>query len=254
MNVLRSFLFQALFYISTLVMMLVLLPVLPVIPRRWLWFVVSRIWVPWVLLLLRAVAGVRMQLTGREHIPDGPLLIAAKHQSAWETIALLPLFSDPAFILKRELMWIPVFGWFAAKLGMIPVDRDARFTALKSMSERAKAELAAGRQILIFPEGTRRPAGAPPAYKFGIAYLYAGFKVPCLPIGLNSGLFWPRRQALRPGLVRVEILPPIPPGLPRGTFMARLERDIETATQRLVLQGRIELGEVRPDTAATGTG
>ena len=254
MNVLRSYLFQALFYAVTLLFMLVLLPVLPVLPRRWLWFLVIQIWVRAVMVLLRVVAGVRMEVTGREHIPEGPLLIASKHQSAWETIALLPLFRDPAFILKQELMWIPLFGWFAAKSRMIPIDRGARSAALRAMTERAKAEIAAGRQILIFPEGTRRPAGAPPAYKFGIAYLYASLKAPCLPIALNSGLFWPRRKPLRPGTIRVEILPVIPPGVPRGVFMAQLEQEIETATGRLVRQGRAELGESPPESTAPEIG
>ncbi|TCT05906.1 lysophospholipid acyltransferase family protein [Aquabacter spiritensis] len=241
MILLRSILFQILFYAVTVVYGIVLLPLL-VAPRRWLWRGVL-LWIRSTLLVLRVTTGIRTEITGRAHIPRGPLLVAAKHQSAWETLALLLLFDDPTFILKRELTWIPIFGWYLARAGMIPVDRGARAQALKTMGERAAAELAKGRQILIFPEGTRRPPGAPPQYKFGVAHLYASLGVPCLPIAHNAGLFWPRRRALRPGTIRAEILPAIPPGLPKGVFAARLEREIEAASTRLLAEGRAELGE-----------
>jgi 1-acyl-sn-glycerol-3-phosphate acyltransferase len=134
---------------------------------------------------------------------------------------------------------------------MIPVDRGAGKQALIAMTERAHRELARGRQIIIFPEGTRRPAGAEPRYKQGVAHIYAGADAPCLPIALNSGLFWPRRRFLRyPGTVRVEILDPIPPGLDRDAFFARVQQDIETASARLLAQGEAELGRTRRDPAA----
>lgn len=243
MNRLRSFLFHLAFFTSTFTYMLVMVPFLPLMPRRFMWKLIVLVWAHTTTFLLRTVAGVRMEVTGRENIPPGPLLIAAKHQSAWETIALLPLFEDPAFILKRELMWIPLFGWYVAKARFIPIDRGARSAALKAMTDRAQLEIAKGRQILIFPEGTRRPVGAPPSYKFGVAHLYGSLGVPCLPVALSSGLYWPRKGPLRPGTVRVEILPAIPANLPRGVFMARVERDIETATARIVALGRAELGE-----------
>ncbi|MBB6309242.1 lysophospholipid acyltransferase family protein [Xanthobacter tagetidis] len=246
MSVVRSALFQAAFYGVTLLYMLVLLPALPFISRQTLWRTGVTAWVCAVAFLLRVIVGIRAEVRGTENIPPGPLLIVAKHQSAWETLALLPYFSDPAFILKRELMRIPIFGWFAAKTRMIPVDRSAGSSALKAMTRTARAEIAGGRQILIFPEGTRRPPGAPPEYKFGVAHLYASLGVPCLPVALNSGLFWPRRALnFRPGTIIVEFLPALPAGLPRDAFMARIEHDIEAASDRLLAEGRAALGAER---------
>lgn len=248
MTVLRSILFQVAFYVSTTLYLLVLLPLLPFISRHTLWRVGVLNWAATNGWLLRVIAGTRVEFRGLENIPDGPFFIAAKHQSAWETFALLPLFGDPTFILKQELMRIPVFGWFAAKAQMIPVDRKGGSSALRAMTRRAREDAAAGRQILIFPEGTRRPPGAPPAYKFGVAHIYSSLGVPCLPIALNSGLYWPRRAlVLRPGTIRVEVLPPIPSGLGRAAFLARLERDIEVASDRLLEEGLAELGDRAPE-------
>ena len=155
---------------------------------------------------------------------------------------MIALFADPAFILKRELQWLPLFGWYARKGRMIPVDRGARAQALAAIARDSRIQLARGRQIIIFPEGTRRPAGAEPSYKYGIVHLYAETNVPCVPIALNSGLFWPRRSILRyPGTIRVEILDPIPPGLDKETFATRLRDEIEEATARLIAQGEQEL-------------
>jgi 1-acyl-sn-glycerol-3-phosphate acyltransferase len=165
--------------------------------------------------------------------------VAAKHQSTWETFALLTILDDPTFIIKRELMWIPWFGWYTWKARMIAVDRGARTQALVGMTERARAELVRNRrQLVIFPEGTRRAPGAEPAYKFGVAHLYGEIGVPCLPVALNSGLVWRRRSFLRhPGTVRVEILDPIAPGLGRTEFFERLKNDIERATACLIAAG-----------------
>jgi 1-acyl-sn-glycerol-3-phosphate acyltransferase len=204
--------------------------------------------------LMRVLCGISVEIRGREKIPKGAALVASKHQSIWETFALLPLFEDPAYILKRELRWIPFFGWYTWKGRMIPVDRGAGTQALAAMTERVKIEIAKGRQILIFPEGTRRAPGAEPRYKFGIAYLYTQSKMPCTPIALNSGLFWPRRSFLRyPGTILVEVLDPIKPGLDKSAFAATLQERIETATARLVAEGRAELaahGIVRPQPAS----
>ena len=199
---------------------------------------VAKAWGRSNLRLLRAICGIEVEWHGLERIPPGALIVAAKHQSIWETFALIPLFADPTFIVKRELMWIPVFGWCMWRADMIPVDRGAGSQAMFAMIDRAKFEIGRGRQIIIFPEGTRRAAGAAPAYKFGVAKLYTATGAPCLPIALNSGLVWPRRSFLRyPGVVRVEILDPIPPGLPAEAFFARLQHDVETATARLLTQG-----------------
>lgn len=246
--VLRSALFNLAFYLNFIVWLLAAVPTL-VMPRHAI-IAVVKAWGRVNLWLLRVICGIDVEWRGLEKIPPGPLLVAAKHQSAWETFALLPLFSDPTFILKRELMWLPLFGWLAHKAGMIPVDRSAGKDALGAMTRAFRAALAEGRQVIIFPEGTRRPPEAEPSYKLGILFLYAGGQAPCLPIALNSGLFWERRGFLRhPGTIRVDILDPIPPGLGRRVFFKRLQGDIETATAALIAQGRRELGEAAPPTA-----
>ncbi len=165
------------------------------------------------LFLLRTIVGIKMDVRGTEKLPQGACLVASKHQSAWETFALIPIFRDPTLLMKRELFWIPFHGWFSHKFEMIPVDRDKGPTALRAMLREAKKRVADGREIIIFPEGTRKAPGAPPDYKTGIALLYDALNVPCVPVALNSGLFWPRRSVMRkPGTIVVEILDSIPPG------------------------------------------
>ena len=233
MILLRSLLFNALFYLNTAMWLAIALPTF-FLPYRAI-IAVAKAWGRCNLVLLRVVAGIDYEIRGREKIPQGPLIVAAKHQSAWETFSLLHLFDNPFFIVKRELQWIPIFGWLMIKGRMVPVDRGARSKALNAMTERAGIELAKGRQLIIFPEGTRRPAGAEPRYKYGVAQLYAAESVPCVPIALNSGLFWPRRSImLRPGTVLVEVLDPIAPGLDKDAFLERLKHEIETATARLI--------------------
>jgi 1-acyl-sn-glycerol-3-phosphate acyltransferase len=161
----------------------------------------------------------------------------------WETFALYAVLPDPIYILKRELMLIPLFGWYAWKARLIPVDRSAGLSALTKMTARARQELQRGCQLVIFPEGTRRPPGAEPVYKPGIAFLYSQTNVPCVPIALNSGLFWPRRSLRRrPGTILVQTLPPIPPGLDRKVFFARLQSVLEEATTKLVQESGQESG------------
>jgi len=233
----RSLLFNALFYLNTALWLTIALPTF-FLPYRGI-IAVAKTWGRCNLVLLRLVAGIDYEIRGREKMPRGPIIAAAKHQSAWETFALLWLFDDPTFIIKRELQWIPIFGWLTIKGRMVPVDRGAGSKAMSMMTERARIELAKGRQLVIFPEGTRRAAGAEPRYKYGVAQLYAAEGVPCVPIALNSGLFWPRRSILRyPGTVLVEVLDPIPPGLDKDVFFARLQDDIETATARLLAEAK----------------
>lgn len=238
--ILRSAVFNVLFYLNLLVHFVIAIPTL-VLPR----IAIIRMAQSWGRTnnwLLRTVCGIKVEYRGLEKIPHGALLVASKHQSLWETFALLWLFSDPAFILKRELQWIPFFGWYAWKARMIPVNRGRRGQALTDMTERARIELGRERQIVIFPEGTRRAPGAEPSYKYGIVHLYSETGIPCLPIALNSGLFWPRRSFRRyPGTIVAEILDPIPPGLDKPEFTARLQQDIETATARLIADGEREL-------------
>ena len=240
MLLVRSLVFNLLFYLNLLFWLVVALPTF--LMPFWGIVEVAKAWGRTSLWLLRVVCGIKVDWRGLEKIPKGPLIVASKHQSSWETFALLSLFENPLFILKRELMWIPVFGWFARKGQMIPVDRGARGSALPGMTEGAQRELRRGRQIIIFPEGTRRAPGAEPNYKFGVAHLYNETGVPCVPVALNSGLFWPRRSFRRfPGTVRVQILDPIPPGLDKQIFAAKLREEIETATAVLIAEGEREL-------------
>jgi len=231
--VVRSVLFNLLFYLLTAIYLIAAAPTM-LMPRSGIIWV-AKFWGRTNLWLLRRICGIGVEWRGLEKIPKGPLIVAAKHQSAWETFALLPLFADPTFIVKRELMFLPLFGWYMWKGGMIPVDRGARARALTRMAANARRAMAESRQIIIFPEGTRRAVGAEPAYKHGVAHLYAQTGAPCLPIALNAGLVWPRRSFLRrPGTVHVEILDPIAPGLGKAEFLDRLKHDIETSTARLI--------------------
>ncbi len=235
MIALRSLVFTVAFYAVTALMMLFGIWLL-VGPRRWamqglkLHALVS-------LWLLKVICGIRMEVRGQEHLPDGPALIVAKHQSAWDTFALIPLFKDPAIVLKAELARIPLYGWFCVKFEHILVRRDRAAVALKAMISEAKTKVGEGREILIFAEGTRREPGAQPDYKPGYVALYEALKVPAVPLALNSGLFWPRNSTrLRPGTIVVELLAPVPPELPRAEARRRIEGAIEAASARLIVE------------------
>jgi 1-acyl-sn-glycerol-3-phosphate acyltransferase len=241
----RSLAFNALFYANLLLHMIVALPTLvlphPVLRAFIRSYARSSLW------LLRVVCGTHVSWRGTENIPRGSCIVACKHQSAWETFALYAVLNDPTYILKRELMWIPLFGWHMWKAGLIPVDRSAGMAALSRMTARAQQAIAGPRprQLVIFPEGTRRPPGAPPDYKTGFAQIYSACGVQCLPVALNSGLFWPRRTFMRyPGTLVVEFLDPIPPGLKRDEFLNRVERVIEEATNRIVAAAQAEQKEL----------
>jgi 1-acyl-sn-glycerol-3-phosphate acyltransferase len=233
MLVVRSLAYALAFYLVTAVMLVGGLWLLAA-PRAWAmtglaWHGRICTW------LLEAICGTRLEVRGREHLPVPPYLVAAKHQSAWDTFALIPLFQDPAVVLKDELKYIPVYGWFCLKFEHILVRRERAATALKRMVADARARANERREILIFPEGTRQAPDAPPAYKPGYVALYEGLEVPCVPVALNSGVFWPRRSFLRhPGTIVVEFLPSVPPGLPRAEFRRTVETRLDEATRRLV--------------------
>jgi len=238
--IVRSLVFNALFYVNTALWLIAALPTF-FMPYRAI-IEVAKAWGRFNRALTRMVAGIDYEIRGAEKIPRGPVIVAAKHQSAWETFALLSLFDNPTFIIKRELQWIPIFGWFTIKGRMVPVQRGAGSQTLTNMIERARIELSRGRQLVIFPEGTRRAPGAEPRYKYGVAQLYAAEGVPCIPIALNSGLFWPRRSLRRnPGTILVEVLDPILPGLDKDVFLERLKNEIETATARLIAESQVKL-------------
>nr|WP_246206441.1 lysophospholipid acyltransferase family protein [Propylenella binzhouense] len=234
----RSIVFNVAFYITFVVEAVLFSPVL-LLPERFGWPVVH-VWAASSLWLHRVICGVSEEIRGRENIPSGALLVAAKHQSAWETLRLVGLFERPTFVLKRELLWIPLFGWYLWKFGQIPVDRGKRTKALAAMTEGARKAVAEGRQIIIFPEGTRRPPLAPPAYRYGVVHLYRSLGVPCLPVALNSGLFWPRRSMVhRKGTITLACLPAIPPGLESDVFGRTLKERLETET-RMLVQGALD--------------
>jgi 1-acyl-sn-glycerol-3-phosphate acyltransferase len=238
--IIRSLIFNVLFYVNVIVHMIAALPtfVLPAAALR----AFVRSYARTSLWLLRVICGTRVDWRGGENIPRGACIVACKHQSAWDTFALYALLDDPAYVLKRELMWIPLFGWYMWKAGLIAIDRGAGLSALSRMTARAQQALRVSRQLVIFPEGTRRPPGAEPAYKPGVAYLYSRAGVPCVPLALNSGLFWPRRSWLRlPGTIVVEACEAIPPGLDRKVFFARLQTVVEEATARLIKEAEAEI-------------
>jgi 1-acyl-sn-glycerol-3-phosphate acyltransferase len=232
--VLRGLLFNALFYLWTALFCLLVLPVFPFLSpagmRR-----AARFWERVTFALLRFTVGLSHEVRGREHLPPGPVIIASKHQSAWETLAFHVLVPEVAVGLKEELTRIPVFGWYLMRAGNIRIDRGAAARAIRSLVEGAKGAVASGLSVLIFPEGTRSAPGDPPDYKPGVVALYNALRLPVVPVALNSGLFWRRRSLVKhPGRIVVQFLEPIPPGLERKIFMQTLEQRIETATARLV--------------------
>ncbi len=238
MIILRSVIFNIAFYLN-LILFLIVGSVFFLAPRKWSIFAL-KVWARSSLWLLRVICRTQIEVRGKEYIPHGGILVAGKHQSVWETFAILPYLDDPCMVLKRELTWIPVFGWYIYKFRMIAVERSAASAALRRLLARGSEELSAGRQIVIMPEGTRQAPDAPPDYKSGAAALYGALGCACLPFALNSGLYWPRRKFLRfPGTIILEFLPPIPSGLPRKAFQERLQTAIETATARLVVEGRM---------------
>ncbi|HYW63974.1 MAG TPA: lysophospholipid acyltransferase family protein [Bradyrhizobium sp.] len=236
---LRSLVFNVLFYLVLAFWVIVGLPTL--LMSRSAMVKLAQAWARSNIWLLRVVCNIGVEYRGVGKIPQGPLIVASKHQSIWETFALLQFFPQPLFILKRELKWIPFFGWYLIKTSMIGVERGAGGKSLKDMTRRAGEEVRRGRQLIIFPEGTRTPVGAEPRYKTGVAQVYVDCGVQCLPVALNSGLFWPRRTFLRyPGTVVVEFLDCLPPGLTRDEFIAGVSAVIDAASDRLVAQGRAE--------------
>jgi 1-acyl-sn-glycerol-3-phosphate acyltransferase len=240
---LRSLVYNVLFYLVLVFWVIVGIPTF-LMPRSGI-LTIARYWARSSIWLLGVICNIRVEYRGLEKIPKGPLIVASKHQSMWETFALLQFFDQPLFILKRELKWIPFFGWYLSKSDMIGVNRSAGGRALLEMARRAGEQVRRGRQLIIFPEGTRTAVGAPPHYKTGIAQIYVDCGVTCLPVALNSGLFWPRRTFMRyPGTLVVEFLDPLPPGLARREFIARISIVIEEATNRLVETARREQAQL----------
>jgi 1-acyl-sn-glycerol-3-phosphate acyltransferase len=232
MCALRAFLFNTLFYLTLALGMFLLLPLF-VFPRAVIRPVFKKLLQ--FTYILQDLFGLKLEFRGLQNIPQGGCLVASKHQSVWETFMLSPLFVEPAYVYKYELEKIPLFGTYLRKFDMVPIDRTKGASALREMTRLTARKVREGRQIIIFPEGTRREPGAEPSYKTGIALLYEASKAPVVPVALNSGIFWSKYfWRGKTGRLIVEILPPIPAGLPRDEFMNTLQTRLEAATNKLL--------------------
>jgi 1-acyl-sn-glycerol-3-phosphate acyltransferase len=235
--VLRSILFWIVAIALTIAIAVAGLATLPLhrdVTYRW-----CRFWAGGMLWLMRAICGLDYRVLGREKIPPAPAIFALKHQSAWETIAFVALAPPISGVLKRELLVIPIYGWYLKRLGMVPIDRKAAGAAIREMLRRAQDECRQGRGIMIMPEGTRLPPGRTGRYHPGVAALYTVLGLTVAPVALNSGLYWGRRSLLlRPGTITLQFLDPIAPGLERREFMKQLQERIESASERLRLEAR----------------
>ena len=236
MTLLRSAIFFIWFALVSAVLAIGFLPAL-LLPRKvTVWM--SRRWSALNFWGLRVFADLDFEVRGQ--VPGNGVLVASKHMSMWDTMALYLVLDDPAVVLRRSLQWVPFYGWYVMKAGSIAIDREGRASALRKMAARAKRVIAEGRSVLIFPEGTRKKPDAPADYKGGVAGLYSQLGVECVPVALNSGLFWtgPMGFVKKPGNSVLQFLEPIPPGLRSREFMRVLEERIETATRALVAEGR----------------
>lgn len=234
---LRSLVFTALFYPWSALYAVAMVPLLAA-PRSWM-LVGMRVWSLSVIFLLRAICGIRVEIRGRGNIPEGDALIAAKHQTMFDVFVQFSALRGSLFVFKKELLVIPIFGWIALKIGSIVVDREGQAAALRDMVRRAQEQFRLGdRQLVIFPEGTRKAPGAEPDYKPGVAALYRELGVTVHPVATNAGVHWPAHGFLRrPGVIVYEFLEPIPAGLKRAEFMRLLQERIETASDGLLASG-----------------
>ncbi len=240
MGILRALIFNVFLHLWTVTMAILSLPTWlfsPVIVFR-----SAQVWAWGVMKLAEIFLGVGAEVRGREYLRERRVVFASKHQSSWETVKLSTLINQPSIVIKQELAQMPVYGYYFRRAGMIPIDRNKGISAIRGLIKMSKRRLGEGRSIMIYPEGTRTAIGEKPHYFPGIAALYSELDVPVVPIALNSALYWRRGSFTKiPGRIIIEALPPIPPGLDRKAFLAELEDRIETATARLVEEGRADL-------------
>ncbi len=237
MTFIRSFVFNVLFFTYGTLFSIVMMLALP-FPRRLLQRGL-RAWMTLTMATLKIVAGIDMEFRGRHNLPPGPAIIVCKHQSAWETGIFLMIVDDATYVLKKQLLSIPFYGLLLRKSKMIAIDRNGGASSLKKLVGESLAALDEGRKVVVFPEGTRAGVGEKLPYHPGIAAVYKKANAPVIPVALNSGLFWPRRKFRKhPGCIVLEYLEPMPTGMDRKSFMAELENRIETATLRLIEEGR----------------
>lgn len=230
---LRSLIFNLLFFIWAMLAAILFAPLFIISPKA-----ARRAGPPWakgVLGLARMVCGIRYEVRGREHIAKTPVIYVSKHQSAWDTVIFLTLLDELAYVLKKSLLKIPLWGWYLWRMEMIAIDRAAGASSIKKIIRDARGELAKGRPIVIFPEGTRKRPGSPPDYQPGVLALYSQLDVPVVLVALNSGVFWGKDAFLKkPGTIIIEFLPPIAPGLDKKTFAERLQTAIEEKSDALL--------------------
>lgn len=232
---LRSLAFNIAFFAWAFVSAILFIPFF-IIPTS----TVQKVGTPWAKVCLwfaRVFCGITYEIRGREYMQPSAVIYASKHQSAWDTIIFHALFSRLSFVLKKELLKLPFWGWYLWRMKMIAINRAAGASSIKQLARDGKAVIAANRPIVIFPEGTRTKPGATPIYHPGVIALYNQLAVPVVPVALNSGVYWGKNAFFKtPGKIILEFLPPIPPGLPKQEFMARLQNAIETASQKLLLE------------------
>jgi 1-acyl-sn-glycerol-3-phosphate acyltransferase len=232
MTIARTFFYHTIYGIWAFLMCFAFLPslILPLSASK----LIARFWTNSVYFLLSKICNLTHNIEGKELLPEGPVIIAAKHQSAWDTLIFPLELECPTIILKRELFWLPFFGWYAKKYGAIGIKRNGGASTIRKLIRDARGPVLNGRSIVIFPEGTRTAPGQKGFYHSGVAALYKDLKIPVVPVALNSGLFWPRRKLIRrSGIITLRFLTPIPPGLSRQELMARLEAEIENAQQEI---------------------
>ena len=229
----RSSLFKAVFYIWTTLFCVLYLPLMWM-PRNGL-IAFQRLWSHGVRFLLRLIINIRLDVRGVENIPSGGALIAMKHQSSFDTFVMHTVVSHPAFVMKRELLKIPLYGSFCVNTGMIPVDRDGGLKALKSLMKQSAEAINDDRQLIIFPEGSRTIPGDHVEYQSGIFGIYKYTKRPVVPVALNSGVYWPKKGHLvAGGVITFDFLEPIEAGKAKAEFMVLLEKNIEQASINLL--------------------
>lgn len=228
----RSFIFDILFYSTTLIVMVIFLPLM-LLPRKAI-FWVGNVWARVVMALLKKIVGLSYVAKGVEHLPTGPFIVACKHESAWETIIFHELLNQPGYALKKELGWIPIFNLYLWRMGMVFINRGAGASALKSLIKGARRISEQNRPLIIYPEGTRGLPGKPGNYQAGVGVLYRELGIPVVPVALNSGLYWGKRSPVKlPGQITLEFLPPIQPGLSRADFMEKLANAIDKTSMKL---------------------
>jgi len=237
MQLARSLLFDLLIYTWMGVLGIVCFPAAAVSRDAAYW--TMKLYARSVLWLLRVICGLRSEVRGP--VPTGEILIASKHQSFLDIMILSAALPRFKFIMKKELMWVPIFGFYALRIGTTPVDRGKRGAAMKSMVENVDKESHERGQVVIYPQGTRVAPGVKAPYKIGAGVLYERFGLPCVPAATNAGVFWGRRKLLKkPGLAVVEFLDPIPAKLPLREFMRTIEARIETASEALEAEARAD--------------